>query len=131
MIIIYHVNFAFAFFILVFIIFNNNAWRIDWKEKEKKIETTTTAITTTTTITKKKRSSKLHILNVYVLINTALFIYNNEKTFIIMTKIWNLIWRCMKVSQNSYYYVYNNRFRNFKIIIRICETHLHDVNIIK
>ena len=36
---------------------------------------------------KKKRSLRSRILNVYVLINIALFIYNNEKTFIIMIKI--------------------------------------------
>ena len=44
----------------------------------------------------KKRSSKSRILNVYILINIALFICSNEKTLIIMTEIWNLIWRCMK-----------------------------------
>ena len=95
MIIIYHVNLAFSFFILVFIIFDDNVWRTDWKEK-KKIKTTIITITATTTTAKKKRSSKSRILNVYILINIALFIYNNEKTFIIMTEIWNLIWRCMK-----------------------------------
>ena len=36
-----------------------------------------------------------------------------------------------EVNQNSYHCVHNNCFRNFKIIIRICETHLHDINIIK
>ena len=36
-----------------------------------------------------------------------------------------------EVSQNSYHRAHINRFRNFKIIIRICETHLCDVNIIK
>ena len=96
MIIIYHVNFAFTFFIFVFIIFNDNVWRIDWKKKEEKIKTTTAIITTTTTTTKRKRSSKSRILNVYILINIALFICNNKKTLIIMTEIWNLIWRCMK-----------------------------------
>ena len=97
MIIIYHVNFVFVFFIFVFIVFDDNIWHINWKEKKEKIEITTTTITTTTTTTKKKRSSKSRILNVYVLINIALFIRNNEKTFIIMTKIWNLIWHCMKL----------------------------------
>ena len=96
MIIIYHVNFVFIFFIFVFVIFDDSVWRIDWKEKEKKIKITTTAITATTTTTKRKQLLKSRILNVYILINIALFIYNNEKTFIIMTEIWNLIWRCMK-----------------------------------
>ena len=36
-----------------------------------------------------------------------------------------------EINQNSYHHAYNNRFRNFKIIIRICETHLYNVNIIK
>ena len=35
-----------------------------------------------------------------------------------------------KVSQNSYHRAYNNCFRNFKIIIRICEIHLYNINII-
>ena len=55
-----------------------------------------TTMTTITTTTKKKRLLKSRILNVYILINIALFIYNNKKAFIIMTKIWNLIWRCIK-----------------------------------
>ena len=96
MIIIYHVNFAFIFLIFIFIIFDDSAWRIDWRKKKRKIKTATTMITTTTTTTKRKRSSESRILNVYILINTALFIYSNKKTFIIITKIWNLIWRCMK-----------------------------------
>ena len=96
MIIIYHVNFVFTFFILIFIIFDDSVWRIDWKKKKDWIKITTAVITTTITTTKKKRSSKSRILNIYILINTAFFIYNNEKTFIIMTEIWNLIWRCMK-----------------------------------
>ena len=45
---------------------------------------------------KKKRSSRPRILNVYILINIALFICSNKKAFIIITEIWNLIWRCMK-----------------------------------
>ena len=96
MIIIYYVSFAFAFFILVFIIFNNNIWRINWKERKEKIVTTIITVITTTTITKRKRSSKSRILNVYILINIALFICNNKKTLIIITEIWYLIWRCMK-----------------------------------
>ena len=97
MIIIYHVNLVLIFFILVFIIFDDNVWRIDWKKEKKKIETTIIIITATTTTTKRKQSSKSRILNVYILISIALFIYNNKKIFIIMTKIWNLIWRCMKL----------------------------------
>ena len=97
MIIIYHVNLALIFFIFVFIIFDDNVWRTDWKKEKEKIETATTTITTTTIITKRKRSSKSRILNVYILINIALFIYNNKKTFIIITKIWNLIWCCIKL----------------------------------
>ena len=96
MTIIYHVNFALVFFIFVFIIFNDSAWRTDWKEKRKKIKITTATTATTTITTKRKWSSKSRILNVYILINIALFICSNEKTFIIMTEIWNLIWRCMK-----------------------------------
>ena len=97
MIIIYYVNFIFIFFIFIFIIFGDSAWRIDWKKEKKKVEIMTAMITTTTTTTKRKWSLKSRILNVYVLINIALFICNNEKTFIIMTKIWNLIWRCIKL----------------------------------
>ena len=99
MIIIYHVNFIFVFFIFVFIIFDDNAWRIDWKKEEKKIKATTATITTIimiTTIIKNKRLSKSRILNVYILINIAFFICNSEKTLIIIIKIWNLIWCCMK-----------------------------------
>ena len=97
MIIIYHVNLVFTFFILVFIIFDDNVWRTDWKEKKKKkVETAITTMTTTATIIKRKRSSKSRILNVYILISIALFICSSEETFIIITKIWNLIWRCMK-----------------------------------
>ena len=96
MIIIYYVSLVLAFFILVFIIFDDNAWRINWKEKKEKIEATTAAITTTTIIIKRKQSSKLRILNIYILNNIAFFICNNEKTFIIMTEIWNLIWRCIR-----------------------------------
>ena len=66
------------------------------KRKKKEVETATAAMTTTTIIIKRNRSSKLRILNVYILINTALFICNNKKAFIIMTEIWNLIWCCMK-----------------------------------
>ena len=94
MIIIYHVNLVFIFFIFAFIIFDDNIWRINWKKK--KFETTITTITTTTITMKRKRLSKLRILNVYILINIALFICNNEKIFIIIIKIWNLIWRCIK-----------------------------------
>ena len=36
-----------------------------------------------------------------------------------------------EVNQNSYHRVHNNYFHNFKIIIRICEMHLYDVNIMK
>ena len=36
-----------------------------------------------------------------------------------------------EVSQNSCYRAHINHFCNFKIIIRIYETHLYDVNIIK
>ena len=36
-----------------------------------------------------------------------------------------------EVNQNSYHHTYNNCFHNFKIIIRICKTHLHNINIIK
>ena len=54
-------------------------------------------MTMTTTTIKRKQLSKSRILNVYILINIALFICNNKETFIIMTKIWNLIWRCMKL----------------------------------
>ena len=96
MIIIYHVNLTFIFFIFVFIIFDGNVWRTDWEKEKEKIETMITTITTTTIITKRKQSSRSRILNVYVLINITFFIYNNKKTFIIMTEIWNLIWRCMK-----------------------------------
>ena len=96
MIIIYHVNFILTFFIFVFIIFDDNVWRTDWKKKEKKIEIMITAITATITTIKRKWSSKSRILNIYILINIALFICSNEKIFIIITEIWNLIWRCMK-----------------------------------
>ena len=96
MIIIYYVSLVLIFFIFAFIIFDGSVWRIDWKKEKEEIETATATITATITTTKRKRSSKSRILNVYILINIALFIYSNEKTFIIMTKIWNLIWRCMK-----------------------------------
>ena len=66
------------------------------KKKKEKIKTTTIMITATTTTTKRKWLFKSRILNVYILINIALFIYSNEKTLIIITEIWNLIWRCMK-----------------------------------
>ena len=66
------------------------------KRKKKEIEAVTTTITTTTMTAKRKRSSKSRILSVYVLINIALFIYSNEEILIIMTEIWNLIWRCIK-----------------------------------
>ena len=36
-----------------------------------------------------------------------------------------------EISQNFCYRAHNNYFCNFKIIIYIYETHLHDVNIIK
>ena len=96
MIIIYHVNFAFIFFIFVFIIFDDNVWRINWKRKKEEIEIMIITITATTTIMKRKRSLKSRILNVYILINIALCIYNSKKTLIIITEIWNLIWRYMK-----------------------------------
>ena len=96
MIIIYHVNFAFIFFIFIFTIFDDNVERINWEKKKEKIKTVITAITTITTIIKRKRSSKSRILNIYILINIALFICSNEKIFIIIIEIWNLIWRCMK-----------------------------------
>ena len=55
-----------------------------------------TIIIMTTTTIKRKWSLKSRILNIYILINIALFICNNEKAFIIITKIWNLIWCCLK-----------------------------------
>ena len=96
MIIIYYVSLAFAFFIFVFIIFDGSVWRINWEEKEKKIKATTATITATATTAKRKRSSESRILSVYILINIALFICSSEKALIIITEIWNLIWRCMK-----------------------------------
>ena len=96
MIIIYYVNLVFIFFIFISIIFDDNVWCIDWKEKKEEIEITITIITTTMTTAKKKQSSKSRILNIYILINIAFFVCNNKKTFIIITEIWNLIWCCMK-----------------------------------
>ena len=96
MIIIYHVSLVLAFFILVFIIFDGSVWRTDWEEEKKEVGTATAAMTTTATIMKRKRSSKSRILSVYILISIALFICSSEKALIIITEIWNLIWRCMK-----------------------------------
>ena len=89
-------------------------------------------ITTTIIIKKRKKLLKSRILNVYILINIAFFMCNNEKAFIYYDNR-NMKFNLMlhEISQNFYHRVHNNYFRNFKIIIRICETHLYNVNIIK
>ena len=96
MIIIYYVNLAFIFFIFVFIIFDDNVWRTDWKKEKKEIEATTTTTTTTITTTKKNdhRNRAFWMFTSWLTLRFSFI--NNEKTFIIMTEIWNLIWRCMK-----------------------------------
>ena len=53
----------------------------------------------------------------------VLLLHNNRRM--------KFVYALHKVSQNSYYYVHNNYFCNFKIIIRICETHLYNIIIIK
>ena len=91
------ISFFYILFLFLFLLYSTTMSDALIEKKEKKIEIIITTITTTTTTTKKKRSSKSRILNVYISINTALFIYNNKKTFLIMIEIWNLIWCCMKL----------------------------------
>ena len=88
-------------------------------------------ITTTITLIKRKRLSKSRILNVYILINIALFICKQRKNIYYNDKNMKFDLMLHKISQNFCYRVHNNHFCNFKIIIYICETHLYNVNIIK
>ena len=94
----YNISYRFRFYIFHFRFCHiRRQCLTHWlKKKKEKIKTTTIMITATTTTTKRKWLFKSRILNVYILINIALFIYSNEKTLIIITEIWNLIWRCMK-----------------------------------
>ena len=87
---------SFLFFSFWFLLYSMTMFNLLIKKK-KKIEITAAAITTTITIMKKQRLLKSRILNVYILINTALFICSNKKAFIMMTEIWKLIWRCIKL----------------------------------
>ena len=122
---------SFLFFLFSFLLYSAAMPDALIKTKKEKIEAMTIATTTTTTTTKRKRSSKSRILNIYILINIALFICKQRKNTYYNNRNMRFDLTLHEVSQNFYHRVHNNRFYNFKIIIRICETHLHDVNIIK
>ena len=119
---------SFLFFSLLLLLYSTTLFVALIKKKIKIILITTV---TTTTTTKRKRLLKSRALNIYILINIALFIYINKKVFIIKNENIKFNYILYEVSQNFCYRVYNNYFRNFKIIIRIYKTQLYDVNIIK